>query len=194
MKKRSRSWWRYEPIRASDNARQTLAGMAVTVGGLIAVLLVTNASEVAKGLASVGVLIVAAFVAYWLLHPAPYFCYVVADTTDMSGDIPVSPKLWIHAEGYVPPGSGFVSPWGSRKGANEYKRIGLKIPWTMTSANGFDTGERLPPGDYSIDFTALGHLNWEERLTIYWEDQKLKQTVLIIPANGKSFSPEIYEH
>lgn len=193
MKNRPWSWLRYQPIKASETTRQSLAGLAVTVYGLVAVLLVSDTSYWAKASASVSVLVLGALVARWLLRPPQCYCFLVADTTDMGGEIAVSPKLWIHADGPVPPGSGYINPWGAPKGRENYHAIGKRISWSSTSARGIDTGVRLPPRDYSIDFTA-GHLNWEEHLEIYWENKKLEQSVTVIPEHDRPFSPDIYEH
>jgi hypothetical protein len=124
--------------------------------------------------------------------PKTHYCYLIADTTDMRHMR--SPYLWIHADGRVPPGSGYISPWGSPKGHGNYAAINKKIEWRTTSRRGFKTAVFLPPGDYSIDFSAEGSLNWEERLIIRHDERGLTQEATIFPEDGEPFSPEIHEH
>lgn len=183
---------RYKRIRASEPTRQNLAVLTVSLAATVAVMFLTDASWQAKFVAAAISVLIGALVAKWLLRPEAYYCYLVADTTDLQNN--ASPYLWIHADGPVPPGSAWISPWGSKKGSNEYHAVNKSVPWTYTSPTGFKTAVCLPPGDYSIDFTAQGHLNWEERLIVSRGHNKLTQEVTIIPLGGEPFSPDIVEH
>jgi hypothetical protein len=193
MNKKRRSWFRYERITASESSRHSLALLIVTLLAAVAVISLTDASWQAKCVVAALVIASGTFVAISLLRPARHYCYAVADSTDLHSN--ASPYLWLHADGPVAPGTGYISPWGSEKGHGNYNSIGKQLEWGTTSTKGFKTAVCLPAGDYSIDFSALDHHNWEQRLTIERDGRgKLIQKARIYPENDRPFSPYIPRH
>ena len=82
---RKRPWYYLDRIRATENGRLAVAGIAMTgTVGIILILLANN--DLARMIAAFTVLIVGALLTYWVLNPTPDYCYVIADTTDLQNN------------------------------------------------------------------------------------------------------------